>query len=145
MLLTGTYRRTLDEKLRFAVPKTLRTGLGDGDTITLYVAPGTDGCLALYAESAFQELGSKLSEGSPNGPEVRAFSRLFYSRAQAVEVDGQGRMRIPSELRDVAGLQTEVVVVGVRDHLELWDAARWDAYLLGKQGQYDEFAERAFE
>lgn len=145
MLLTGTFRRTLDEKLRFAVPKALRTGMGTEGALVLYVAPGTDGCLALYPEQAFAELGGKLAQGSPNGAEVRAFSRLFYARAQAVEVDSQGRMRIPSELREIAGLRMEIVVVGVRDHLEVWDVERWDTYLQGKQSQYDEIAERAFD
>jgi MraZ protein len=75
---------------------------------------------------------------------VRAFSRLFYSQAERVELDQQGRIRIPSELALQAGLRRDVVLVGVRDHLELWDADRWRAYVTERQGQYDEIAERAF-
>ena len=76
---------------------------------------------------------------------MRAFSRLFYARAQRVEVDNQGRVRVPPELCSLAGLTKEVVLVGVRDHLELWDAAAWHQYLSEKQMQYDLLAEKAFE
>ena len=67
----------------------------------LFVAPGTDGCLALYASSSFEQLGNRLADGSPTGQEVRAFSRLFYAQAQGVELDGQGRVRIPAELQRI--------------------------------------------
>src|SRR5690349_18148485 len=102
MLFTGTYLRSLDDKQRLALPKRLRDTLGQSPNIPLYLAPGTDGSLALYTEEAFTRLGQQLAQGSPVGQDTRAFSRLFYAQAQAVEVDSQGRIRIPTELASLA-------------------------------------------
>ncbi len=145
MLLTGTFSRAVDEKLRVAIPKPLREALGDLAKGVLYVTPGTDGSLALYTEDTLAEQARRLMQASPNAQDVRAFSRLFYSRAQAVELDSQGRVRIPPELASLAGLGKEAVLVGVLDHLELWDRARWDVYVAQRQNEYDRIAEAAFE
>jgi len=141
MLLTGTFVRAIDEKLRVAVPKHFREAWGKQ---VLYLAPGTDGSLAIYTEDAFSRLANRLAEASPTGQDVRAFGRLFYAQAQAAELDAQGRMRVPPELARLAGLEKEAVLIGVQDHLELWDRGRWEEYLAKKQGHYDEIAESAF-
>jgi len=145
MLLTGTFGRAIDEKLRIAIPKPLREALGTLANGVLYVAPGTDGSLALYTEEALAHLADRLAQSSPNAQDVRAFSRLFYARAQAVEIDGQGRVRIPPELAQLSGLAKEAVLIGVQDHLELWDRNRWEQYVGQKQSQYDQIAEAAFQ
>lgn len=145
MLLTGTFHRSVDEKQRVAIPKRIRAALGERENSLLYVAPGTDGSLALYTKEGFQQLARRLSGASPTGPNVRAFSRLFYARAQCVEMDRQGRIRVPPELAQLAGLTKEAVLVGVGDHLELWDRIRWEAYSKEKQAHYDEIAEQAFK
>jgi MraZ protein len=145
MLLTGTFRRAIDEKQRIAIPKRFRDGLAASSSQPgmLYLAPGTDGSLTLYTEESFTRLGDQLSQASPTGQDVRAFSRLFYSQAQTVELDRQGRIRIPPELVQLAALEREAVLVGLRDYLELWDVKRWDAYVTDKQKEYDHLAERA--
>ncbi len=145
MLLTGTFVRAIDEKLRVAIPKPLREALGSSANGVLYVAPGTDGSLALFTEDALAELADRLARSSPNAQDVRAFSRLFYARAQAVELDGQGRVRIPVELAELAGLSKEAMLIGVQDHLELWDPQRWDQYVKARQDKFDRIAEAAFE
>jgi MraZ protein len=145
MLLTGTFYRTLDEKHRVSVPKKWRMVWGDSQPARVYIAPGTDGSLSLYTEESFSSLAEQLAIASPTGPDVRAFSRLFYAQAQPVELDSQGRVRIPAELVKLAALRREVVMVGIRDHFELWDRERWDTYLSDKQAHYDEIAERAFD
>ncbi len=144
MLLTGSFHRSLDEKLRFAIPKPLRDAIGHPSNSVLYLAPGTEGSLALYTEDAFERLAGRLEQGSPNGRDVRAFSRLFYAQVQRVEIDKQGRVRLPAELARLAAVQKEIVLVGVRDHLEIWDRTRWEGYLSDTQPHYDELAENAF-
>jgi MraZ protein len=145
MLLTGTYPRTLDDKQRLSLPKRLRDALGQTSNIPLYIAPGTDGSLALYSEEAFSRLGQQLGQGSPARQETRAYNRLFYAQAQAVEVDSQGRIRIPVELLKLAQIDKEIMLLGVRDHMELWDKTRWQEYFDDQQRRYDELAESAFE
>ncbi len=144
MLLTGSFHRSLDEKLRFAIPKPLRDAIGHPNNSVLYLAPGTEGSLSLYTEDVFERLAGRLEQGSPNARDVRAFSRLFYAQVQRVELDKQGRVRLPAELARLAAVQKEIVLVGVRDHLEIWDRTRWEEYLSGTQPHYDELAENAF-
>ena len=145
MLLTGTFTRALDEKLRVAVPKGFREVLETSPEKVVYVAPGTDGSLVIHTEESFQRLADRLSQASPTRQDVRAYTRLFYAQAQRVELDQQGRLRIPPPLATWAELGKEVVLLGVQDHLELWSAQRWQAYLAQKQPQYDQIAEAAFD
>lgn len=145
MLLTGTFGRSVDEKLRVAIPKSLREAIDGEPGCVLFVAPGTDGSLAIYTESSFAQLGERLTGVSPTQQNVRAFTRLFYARAQRVELDSQGRIRVPAELAELAGLGREAVLLGVQDHLELWAVERWRQYLTDRQAHYDEIAEAAFD
>jgi MraZ protein len=142
MLLTGTFERSLDDKLRLALPKPLREALATEDQLVL--TPGTDGSLALFPGSAFTSLAAKLAERSPTEPETRAFSRLLYAQSQSVEVDSQGRIRLSAELARLASLESDIVLIGVGDHVELWNKSRWEAYLTQLQPQYDQLAEIAF-
>ncbi len=119
MLLTGTFVRTVDDKRRIAVPKRLRETLKCSNNSVLYIAPGTDVSLALYTEEAFSRLADRLAASPPTARDVRAFSRLFYAQASRVELDRMGRIRVPSHLAELAGLQKEAVLLGVGDHLEL--------------------------
>ena len=144
-MLTGCFSRSIDDKLRVAIPIKVRAMLEGPEKGAIFVAPGTDGSLAIYAEKAFSRLAERLAEASPTRQDVRAFTRLFYAQAQQVELDVQGRARIPPELAAWAGLQKEVVLLGVQDHLELWAADRWAAYLAEKQPHYDRIAEAAFD
>ncbi len=130
--------------MRLAIPKRLRDMLGCTEGGVLYVAPGTDGSLAIYTEEAFRRLGERLAQASPTHQSVRAYTRLFYAQAQPVELDRQGRIRLPAELTALAQLGKEAVLLGVQDHLELWAEPRWNLYLAEKQSHYDEIAEAAF-
>jgi transcriptional regulator MraZ len=144
MLLTGTFVRAIDEKLRLAIPKRLREAMGGAEAAAFFVAPGTDRSLAIYTEEGLSQMVQRLAAASPAGPDVRAFSRLFYAQAQRVELDQQGRIRIPPELAELAGLGREAVLLGVQDHLELWDRSRWQEYLAQRQARYDQIADAAF-
>lgn len=143
MLLTGTFARSIDDKLRVAIPKRLREALGCPSGGYLFVAPGTDGSLSIYPEEAFLRWGERLRAAPPTQKDVRAFTRLFYAQAQQVELDHQGRIRIPAELAALAHLGKEAVLLGVQDHLELWAVEQWRHYLAQQQARYDEIAETA--
>jgi len=140
MLLTGTYERALDEKLRLALPKRLREAFA-GQVLVL--TPGTDGSLAIFPQQAFAGLAEKLAVRSPTGQDVRAFSRLLYAQSHSVEVDSQGRIRLPADLARMAGLTGEIMLLGVGDRVEVWNKARWEAYLADLSPRYDQLAESA--
>lgn len=145
MLLTGNFPRTLDEKQRVALPKPLRAAFADAAEEGLYVAPSTDGSLALYSHASFRRLAERIAESPTAGTDVRAFGRMFYANASNLDIDGQGRIRIPQELAKWANLHNEVVLVGVGDHVELWDAARWQNYVAQHQARYDQLSEAALD
>ena len=146
MLLTGTFARSVDEKQRVAIPKPLRDCLSPvaDKPVALYVAPGTDGSLSIFPDSTFTEQAARLALSSPNARDVRDYSRLFYAQAVRVELDKQGRVRLPAELVQLAGVNREAGLLVVQDRLELWDKNRWQDYLGQKLAQYDEIAEAAF-
>ena len=145
MTLSGTYTRSLDEKQRLAVPKRLCEDYQEPELKSFFVAPGTDKSLVLYSPAGFEKLARKTAKQSSNSVEVRNYKRLFYSRAERVELDAQGRIRIPERLVEFAGLSREVVLVGVHDHAEIWDAVAWDKFLNASGPAFDEMATRAFE
>ena len=143
MLLTGTYERSLDEKLRVAVPKPLRQGIGDPDHCVIYVAPGLDRSLSLYPEESFSSISLKFENSAFTEQDVRRYSRMFFSQTERCEVDKQGRIRIPPELAKHGSISKEVVMIGVRDHIELWNKELWEDYFgVGKE-EYDKIAESA--
>ena len=135
---TGSYFRSLDEKSRLAIPKPIREALG----AEVYFAPGTEGALAVFPAEEFQRWSERFFAAGPATQDVRAFQRMFYGQAQRVDVDGQGRVRIPAELMVGSRIQNEVVLVGVRDHLEVWDRQRWSEYFSQRVQEYNELANR---
>src|SRR5689334_2262491 len=142
MLLTGTHPRTLDDKKRLALPRRTRELLGDPGL--LFLTPGPDQCLWLYTQEELERLAEKLDQTPATDAEARVFRRLYFAQTEAVDVDRTGRILIPERLIQFAGLRHEVVLIGVRDHLELWDAQRWQRYLSENAPRFDAVAEGAF-
>ncbi len=145
MTLTGTWPRSLDEKGRLAVPTRVRADLGGEDLKVLFIAPWTDKSLAIFTPTAFDALSARMSDKSATKLDVRSYMRLFYGQAEKLDLDAQGRLRIPERLKALAELQREVVLLGVSDHLELWDKARWEDYVAKLSPQFDAIAEQAYE
>jgi MraZ protein len=144
MALTGTYQRALDEKQRLAIPKRLRDALGDADLKELYVAPEVDHALALFSPLTFERRAQRLEEASSGRAEVRNYLRLYYSQAERVELDGQGRIRLPERLVRFGRLRQEVVLLGVHDHVEIWDRGLWERFLGDHGSEFDKLATEAF-
>jgi MraZ protein len=143
MLLTGTHPRTLDDKKRLSLPRRLRELLGE--PATLFIAPGPDQCLWLYTQTELEQLAAKLDQAPATDAEARVFRRLYFAQTEAADLDRSGRLLIPERLVQFAGLQHEVVLLGVRDHLELWDAQKWQQYLTANAPRFDAVAEGAFQ
>ena len=122
----------------------MRSSLSGRDA-AWFVAPGTDGSLVVYPKETFAELARRLAAAPPTDQNVRDFRRLFFAQAEQVELDRQGRLRIPVRLAELAGLNKEVVLLGIQDHVELWDHRRWQRYLKKKTANYDSIAESAFD
>jgi MraZ protein len=142
MLLTGTHPRTLDDKHRLTLPKRVREEIGV--VSKLYVTPGQDRCLWMFVEGNLETLAHKLDQAPATDAQARVFRRLFFAQMEAADLDKMGRILVPDRLVGFAELGKDVVLIGVRDHLELWDAARWNAYFTEHGPSFDAVAEAAF-
>ena len=145
MALTGTFERTIDNKLRLAVPKPLKDAFKVKGSDELFLAPGNEGCLSVYSSEGFDRFARHLASVSPGRANVRNFLRLFYARAERVVLDRQNRIRIPDRLITHASLQHEVVILGVNDHAEIWDKPTWEQFLAGQSSQFDELTTEALD
>jgi MraZ protein len=138
-MLLGEYDHTIDDKNRLTLPAKFRQAFDEG----LVLTRGIDRCLSAYPRSSWTEtVESRLGELDPLSKEGRVMHRYFFSGASEAELDKQGRVMVPAPLGEYAGLGKEVVVVGIRDHLEIWDRASWRAQLDEIEGSAEDVAER---
>lgn len=131
MVFTGSYDHTIDAKHRLAIPSDIRAQIRRQDddrqdrSTHLYVTLGEDQALCLYTEEEFERRARQLDDSDRGPDEVLAYERLFYSLARRVELDKNGRIRLPENLLEIAGLGNEVALLGVKDHLEVRDRTAW--------------------
>jgi MraZ protein len=124
--LTGTYPVNLDDQKRMTLPKALRDQLAGADMVL--VSPGTDQCLWMTNQAHLDRLAQKLERSPAQEADVRVFKRLYFAQTEKAPLGSDGRVAIPERLAQFAGLHQEVVLVGIDDHFEVWDAARWRQY-----------------
>jgi MraZ protein len=135
----GEYEHTLDDKNRLTLPARFRDAFVEGGIVTR----GMDGCLAVFTREGWERFVSVRLEGlDPFSKEARQIQRFYFSAAAEAEPDRQGRVMIPAALIQHAKLAREVVVAGVRDHVEIWDRAAWRAHLEQVEGSAELVAER---
>jgi MraZ protein len=123
-VFTGEYRHNVDDKGRLAVPARFRGQLADGAFVSRWI----DGCLAIHTRADWDALEARVAGLALTDGRARLFQRQIFGGAIEAEIDRQGRILLPAFLRDEAGLAGEAVVVGVRDHAEIWAPARWAEY-----------------
>lgn len=122
-MFMGEYNHTIDPKGRVIIPAKFRENLGSQFVIT----KGLDGCLFGYPYDTWEEVGKNFQESMKANKEARKFSRFFFASASSCDIDKQGRILIPANLRDYAGLKKDVVLAGNLTHIEIWDKDKWDA------------------
>ena len=126
MAFHGTFDHTLDAKNRLTVPSKFRSALAG----KIFLVKGGEPCLSVYPEDTYTRMtGAALAGLNPLSTQAREFSRLFYSNAMEVELDGAGRIMLPQRFMEHAGMTSrEVVVTGAGACLELWSRATWESY-----------------
>ena len=125
----GQYMHSLDVKGRLTIPSRYRTLLEDG----AYITQGFDRNLMVWTKPSFEQISRRVSQGSITDPTSRLLRRFIYSSGDAMEIDRAGRILIPEFLRQVAQLDSEVVVVGVGDYFEIWSPSLWAEQLASMQ------------
>ncbi len=123
-VFTGEYRHTLDLKGRLAVPSKFRAQLDGGAVVSRWI----DGCLAIHTRSGWAALADKVAALPVTDASARLFGRSVFAGATEADLDRQGRVLLPGYLREGLGLDTDVIVLGARDHAEIWAPATWAEY-----------------
>lgn len=123
-VFTGEYRHTLDDKGRLAVPSRFRTQLDGGAVVSRWI----DGCLAIHTRAGWDALAAKVADLPITDAASRLFARSVFAGATDADLDRQGRVLLPAWLREAVGLEGEAVVVGARDHAEIWAPTTWAGY-----------------
>ncbi len=137
-MFMGEYEHTIDAKSRLIVPVKFREDLGDSFIIT----KGLDDCLFVYPMEEWKILEKKMRNLSFTRSDARAFSRFFFAGANECEVDKQGRVLIPANLRKYARLEKDVVIIGVASRVEIWSKEVWETYNENTGSQYENIAEK---
>jgi MraZ protein len=138
-LLVGEYEHTIDDKHRLTLPAKFREAFADGAILTR----GLDGCVFAYRrEDWARSVESRLAALDPLSEAGRHIRRYFFGGAAEADLDRQGRVILPAHLVAHAKLGREVVVIGIHDHLEIWDRAAWRRELEGLEGSAEDVAER---
>ena len=134
----GEFQHSIDTKGRLIVPAKFREGLGE----TFVVTKGLDNCLFVYPMDEWKVLEQKLKALPFTRSDARAFVRFFFSGATECELDKQGRILLPNNLRQYAKLDKDVVVLGVSSRVEIWGREQWDTYSNQAEVSYEEIAEK---
>ena len=133
-MLIGEYHQNIDAKGRINIPAKFRLDLGE----SFVVAKGLDNCVYLYPKAAWERFEEELCSVPPT--QRRRLHRFFFSGAEECSADTQGRVVIPPKIREYAGLQKEIVVIGVSDKIEVWGLEQWNRYMEDPAFEAEEIA-----
>lgn len=136
-MLFGHYEHTLDEKGRLVIPRKLRDELGQ----LVYILKGFDGALAVYQATKFEELASQIDKMPFNKASTRSYIRAQLSSACDLEVDKMGRVQLPTHLLNKYSIGKDVVILGVGDHMEIWDKSAYEEYEKNMDKDFEDIAE----
>ncbi len=137
----GEFQHNIDIKGRMIVPAKFREGLGESFVITR----GLDQCLFAYPMEEWKLLEEKLKKLPLTKKDARTFTRFFFSGAVECEVDKQGRINIPQNLRTYSAIEKECVVIGVSNRVEVWSKEKWDEYVTESEDSFEELAENLMD
>jgi MraZ protein len=130
--LLGTHSYQLDPKGRVSLPGRFREAFADGAWLTV----GQDGCLFAFPRVEWERRADEVGASPLSDAPGRAYARLFFGSSDEIRLDAQGRLTIPGRLRDAVGIAKEVVVLGVRERMEIWDRETYERYEAAFAGAY---------
>ena len=140
-MLLGEFHHNIDDKGRLVIPTKFREELGQEFILTR----GIEKCLYVYSQTEWEKLVGKLNTLPFTKKVTRTFTRFFYSGATACKFDNTGRMSITSPLIDYADLEKECIIIGVNDHLEIWNSNDFELFMNENEDVIEEIAENLFE
>lgn len=136
-MFLGTFTPKLDEKGRLILPAKFRDELADG----LVITRGQEHCLYVFSEGEFTQMHERVREAPITSKQGRDYLRVFLSGAHAETPDKQNRVTIPAALRQYAGLDRDLAVIGAGSRAEIWDLEAWQTYLTAQETAFAEIEE----
>jgi MraZ protein len=130
--LLGTHSYQLDPKGRLSLPARFREAFADGAWVTI----GQDGCLFAFPRVEWERRADEVGASPLSDASGRAYARLFFGSSDELRLDSQGRLTVPGRLREAVGIDKDVVVLGVRDRMEIWDRGSFERYEVAYAGAY---------
>ena len=137
-MFIGEYQHTLDPKNRVIMPSKFREKLGDSFVMT----KGLDNCLFIYSSEEWSIVEDKLKSLPMTNKDARAFVRFFFAGACECELDKQGRILMPNNLKDYAKIDKELVIIGVSTRIEIWSREEWNKFNSDANISYEDVAEK---
>jgi len=141
----GEFKHTLDRKQRIIIPAKFREALKEHYVERFFITRGLDKCLFMFAEDEWKAQEQKFKSISFTKSESRKFNRLYFSGASEMIPDKQGRILIPSYLKDYAEIKKEVYIIGVSNRIEIWSHELWEEYYSKSKDTFEEVAEKLIE
>lgn len=138
-MFLGTYTPRLDEKGRLILPAKFREDLANGVVLTR----GQERCIYVFGAREFENVHQQMRQAPLTSRQARDYIRVFLSGASDEIPDKQGRVTIPANLREYAGLDRDVTVIGAGDRAEIWDTEAWNSYLVEKESEFSSTDEEA--
>ncbi len=110
-----------------------------------YITRGLDNCLFMFTEDEWKSQESRFKSMPFTKSQARKFNRLYFSGAQVVSIDGQGRILIPRYLKEFAGIHKDVMIIGVSNRVEIWAADKWNEFYQKEKTSFETLAENLFD
>lgn len=141
----GEYLHTLDRKGRLILPSKIREAAKANFIEKFYLTKGLDRCLFMFAEEEWRTQEQKFKLMSFTKQEARKFNRIYFSGAVDIIPDKQGRILIPTYLKDFAEIKREVVIAGVSNRIEIWSADLWKGFYNSSKESFEDIAEKLID
>ncbi len=141
----GEYEHTLDVKNRLIIPARFRDAVEESCIEKFYITRGLDECLFMFADSEWKLQENKFKTMSFTKREVRKFRRLFFSGASEAVPDKQWRILVPDYLKQYAGLNKDIMIIGVSNRIEIWAKDKWKNFYKTSKENYEDIAENLLD
>ena len=141
----GQYEHSLDAKDRVIIPSKFREIFKEHYAEKFFITRGLDRCLFVFTEEDWKTQEKKFRDLSFTREEARKFNRLYFSGACEALCDKQGRILIPSYLKDYGEIKQDVMIIGVSDRIEIWAKEKWDQFFKDNLGSFESLAEKLID
>ena len=141
----GEYEHRLDKKGRVIIPSKIREVSKDNYVEKFFVTRGLDTCLFMFPEEEWRQQEAKFKNLSFTKRETRKFNRLFFAGAVELTADKQGRILLPTYLKQYAGIKREIMIIGVSSRIEIWSKDKWEEFYKATKDSFEDIAEKLID